>query len=173
MSHKWADFFLQGCAPHMVPLSNQTVRDPKDFKRFQCDDAWELGRRLRDDMPGLHSIMVLKLKVNGVATLVAKTFFGKEYFESINQIDPFLDESRAYEHILLNCPSSRLSYFPTYHGVILDLTREKYPRSYALRPRAIVLERVEPSICCPRNTPASRLSSIRRFCSKNRRSASL
>ncbi|RAH44821.1 uncharacterized protein BO95DRAFT_482907 [Aspergillus brunneoviolaceus CBS 621.78] len=109
-------------------------------------------------MSGLHSIMVLELEVNGVANLVVKTFFGKEYFESINQLDPFLDESRAYEHILLKRSSSKSTYFPTYHGVILNLTREKYPRSYVLRPRAIVLERVEPNIRCRRilGTPPTR-----------------
>ncbi|KAE8356454.1 hypothetical protein BDV28DRAFT_154634 [Aspergillus coremiiformis] len=131
----------------MVHLSNQPIRDLGDFKKFQCNDAWKLGRRMRDDMPGLHSIMVLRLQVNGIANLVAKTFFGKEYFELNNQLDPFLDESRAYEHILRNCPPSKLSYFPTYFGVILNLTRDKYPKSYALRPRAIVLERVGPDTC--------------------------
>ncbi|PYI13580.1 hypothetical protein BO99DRAFT_50248 [Aspergillus violaceofuscus CBS 115571] len=110
------------------------------LQEFQCEDAWEMGRRLRDDMPGLHSIMVLELEVDGVANLVAKTTFGKEYFELIHQLDPF-DESRAYEHILLNCPSSRLSYFPTYHGVILDLTREKYPLTgWNVLPRCMISE---------------------------------
>lgn len=73
MNHKWAEFFLQGCEPHVIPCSNQPVRDPLDFKEFQCHDAWEIRRRLRDDMPGLHSIMVLELEVNGVANLVVKT----------------------------------------------------------------------------------------------------
>ncbi|PLB43942.1 hypothetical protein P170DRAFT_480886 [Aspergillus steynii IBT 23096] len=137
MSYKWAEFFLQGCEPNIFNLYNQPILDPEDFKQFHCDDAWKLGRRMRDDMPGMHSIMVLRLRVNGRAKLVTKTVHTQ-------------NESRAYEHILRNCPPSKLSYFPTYYGVVLNLTREKYPMSYALRPRALVLERVSPAICSRR-----------------------
>ncbi|KAH8433805.1 uncharacterized protein LDX57_011439 [Aspergillus melleus] len=157
MNSNWPGFFLQGCDLNIHHLFDQAVPDPEDVKQFQCDDAWTLGRRMRDDTPGMHSIMVLRLIVNRRANLVAKTFFEEEYFQSIKQLDPFLDESRAYENILRNCPPSKSSYFPLYYGVILDLQRDKYPMSYALRPRAIVLERVTPDICsrrvlgrCPR-----------------------
>ncbi|PYH94165.1 hypothetical protein BO71DRAFT_380100 [Aspergillus ellipticus CBS 707.79] len=137
--------FFEDCEPHILDLSEQHVRNPEDFKQFECNHPWKLGRPMRDDRPALHSIIVLRLQVNRSASLVAKTFFDKEYFESKRELDPFLNESRAYEHILYNCPPSKLSYFPTYSGV-LNLTREQYPRTYALRPRAIVLERIKPNL---------------------------
>ncbi|KAE8154649.1 hypothetical protein BDV25DRAFT_171823 [Aspergillus avenaceus] len=143
--HKRTKSFFQGCEPHITHMRNEPVLKVEDFRSFHSE-AWKLGRRMRDDMPGLHSIMVLRLQVRGGAKLVAKTFFGREYFESKKQLDPFLDEARAYEHITRHCAPSKLSYFPRYMGTILNLTRREYPTSYPLRPQAIVLERVHPNI---------------------------
>lgn len=40
-------------------LFNDQVLYPDAFKQFHCNDNWQLGRRLRNDMPPGHDIMVL------------------------------------------------------------------------------------------------------------------
>lgn len=49
------------------------------------------------------------------------------------QLDPFLVEARAFEHIKRHCPDS-------------DIPRKKYPSSCMLRWRAVVLEKIYPDL---------------------------
>ncbi|KAE8355339.1 hypothetical protein BDV28DRAFT_129142 [Aspergillus coremiiformis] len=62
------------------------------------------------------------------------------------QLDPFLVEARAIEHIERFCPVSRRIYFPRYLGVITDIKRHEYHSSCILRRRAVVLEAIFPKL---------------------------
>ena len=66
------------------------------------------------------------------------------------QLDPFLIESRAFEHIQRWCPKVLRAYFPRYFGVITDIKRQEYPMDYLFRPRAIVLETIKPELASRR-----------------------
>ena len=66
------------------------------------------------------------------------------------QLDPFLIESRAFEHIQRRCPKVLRAYFPRYFGVITDIKRQEYPMDYLFRPRAIVLETIKPELASRR-----------------------
>jgi len=66
------------------------------------------------------------------------------------ELDPFLNESRAFEHINRFCPISNRIYFPGYYGVITDLDRSRYPWRYKLRRRAVVLEAIKPELASRR-----------------------
>lgn len=66
------------------------------------------------------------------------------------QLDPFLVESRAFEHIQRCCPNSHRVYFPHYFGVLTDIKRDKYSVSYLSRSRAIVLEAIKPELASRR-----------------------
>lgn len=60
------------------------------------------------------------------------------------QLDPFLVEARAFEHIKRHCPDSYKVSFPQYFGVLTGIPRKKYPSSCMLRRRAVVLETILP-----------------------------
>ena len=66
------------------------------------------------------------------------------------QLDPFLVEARAFEHIKRHCPDSHKNFFPRYFGVLTDIPREKYPSSCVLRRRAVVLETIYPDLASRR-----------------------
>lgn len=74
------------------------------------------------------------------------------------ELDPFLNESRAFEHINRFCPSSCRIYFPRFYGVITDLDYSKYPSRYKLRRRAVVLEAIKPELASRRILAAETLS---------------
>lgn len=66
------------------------------------------------------------------------------------QLDPFLVEARAFEHIKRHCPDSYKNFFPRYFGVLTDIPRKKYPSSCMLRRRAVVLEKIYPDLASRR-----------------------
>lgn len=66
------------------------------------------------------------------------------------QIDSFLVEARAYEHLQRHCPDEYKNLFPRYFGVLTGIPRDKYPRSCVLRQRAVVLEMVRPDLASRR-----------------------
>lgn len=66
------------------------------------------------------------------------------------QLDPFLVEARAFEHIKRHCPDSCKSFFPRYFGVLTGIPRKKYPSSCMLRQRAVVLETIYPDLASRR-----------------------
>lgn len=76
------------------------------------------------------------------------------------QLDPFLVESRAFEHIQRCCPDSHRVYFPQYFGVLTDIKRDKYSVDYLSRPRAIVLEAIKPELASRRILAAETRSAV-------------
>ena len=67
-----------------------------------------------------------------------------------DQMDPFMNESRAYEHIEKFCSGPYRAYFPDYHGVIRDVDPLKFPRVYKCMPFAIILEAIKPELASRR-----------------------
>lgn len=76
------------------------------------------------------------------------------------QLDPFLIESRAFEHIQRCCPEPLRAYFPRYFGVITDIKRQEYPMDYLFRSRAIVLETIKPELASRRILAAETRSAV-------------
>lgn len=66
------------------------------------------------------------------------------------QLDPFLVEARAFEHIKRHCPDSYKNFFLQYFGVFTGIPRKKYPSSCVLRQRAVVLEMIYPDLASRR-----------------------
>lgn len=71
--------------------------------------------------------------------------------EDVKQnLDPFLNETRALEHLNQHCSPSRRIYFPQYYGVLTDINNSKFPLRYKPRRQAVVLEAIKPDIACRR-----------------------
>lgn len=66
------EYYFEGCDQRIARPFDASFPD-EDFKRFHCLGDWYLGRRMRRDMPGLHSTMVLELYIGEECRYVAKT----------------------------------------------------------------------------------------------------
>lgn len=63
-----------------------------------------------------------------------------------HDLDPFIIESRAFEHINRFCPESQKSvFFPEYYGV-MALVLADFPYGYKFRPRAVVMKGLRPNL---------------------------
>lgn len=171
MEMTWTEFFFQGC-PHLAGLFQGTPGDYDGLQRFDCNGSWTLGKPLRTDMPPKHMIMVLPLVVqdeHSRSQYIAKTVseYPVENAEAHvrmtglqnrmynpadvqKQLDPFLVEARAFEHIQRHCPNRYKPFFPRYFGVLTDIPRKKYPASCMLRRRAVVMETIYPDLASRR-----------------------
>lgn len=70
------DVFFQNCSPNPVELFNESIQDPSRLQRFQPDGSWVLGKRVTDNTPPAHQILVLELilwKGKSKVKYVAKT----------------------------------------------------------------------------------------------------
>ncbi|KAI9043229.1 uncharacterized protein KD926_004413 [Aspergillus affinis] len=124
MNSNWPEIFFHDCDPNIHRLLDQPVHGPEEFKQFHCDDAWTLGRRIRDDMPGLHSIMVLGLVVNGRANLVAKTSI--RHGHTSKGLNPSAELVRIEQNEVLSSVLGRAirSELRTYLATTLNLDLE-------------------------------------------------
>lgn len=76
MSHKWTTFFFQNCSPNPIELFNESIQDPNSLQRFKPDGSWILGKRVTDNTPPGHQILILELilwKGKSEVKYVAKT----------------------------------------------------------------------------------------------------
>ncbi|PWY86483.1 hypothetical protein BO94DRAFT_575555 [Aspergillus sclerotioniger CBS 115572] len=148
----WTDTFFSGC---QTPFDIGEIAGD-DLRLFTCNNKpWRFGKLVRQDAPLGGPILVLwffpttqkkkhKLNLGGSPqnSILSRT--------SKRELDPFLNETRAFDHIDRLCPPSRRAFFPRFHGVITNIKRSEFPPIYKLRRRAVVLEAIVPDIACRR-----------------------
>ncbi|KAE8146874.1 hypothetical protein BDV25DRAFT_132567 [Aspergillus avenaceus] len=160
----WTEIFFD----RQPPLNlDDMVHDSVPLRQFPCHDKiWKLGERVSQDMPAGRPILVLWIYFPDYPEHEARAQLRRipSEIHSIdrvkNELDPFLNETRAYEHIDRCCPVSRRAYFPRFYGVITDINRSRFPERYRLRRRAIVLETIKPNLASRRILAAERFSVV-------------
>ncbi|PWY91291.1 hypothetical protein BO94DRAFT_583912 [Aspergillus sclerotioniger CBS 115572] len=161
----WTSYFFSGSPPR--PEFNNLIHNAEDWLPFPyLDQPWQLGRQVSNNIPYGHPQLVFYLysKQNDTTIIyVAKTFTNPNPHRAkaqlqripskhhtvemlVKDLDPFYLEANALEHIHRFCPDARKIYFPAYHGVITDIPYSRLSDRLRPRQRAVVLERLEPTI---------------------------
>ena len=92
--------------------------------------------------------MPLSTKVSNGSTFGSRRFpprIPKKVKEVKDELDPYVNEARAYCCIERSCTSCKRIYFPEFHGVITDPERSKFTYGF-INPRAVVLELIRPKL---------------------------
>ncbi|PYI01819.1 hypothetical protein BO78DRAFT_378263 [Aspergillus sclerotiicarbonarius CBS 121057] len=175
----WTEkFFFQWSPPDWI---NAVHEDGQAFRPFLPQGKWMLGRSVGTNLRSSQDqIQVLWLLVQYqeafIPKYVVKVF--PDYTEKAAQtqlrrfpsrvpktlkevkyeLDPYVNEARAYHRIEMSCTSSERIYFPEFHGVITDLGISRFTSGY-INPRAVVLESIRPKLASRRILSACRENS--------------
>ncbi|KAF7616119.1 hypothetical protein AFLA_009620 [Aspergillus flavus NRRL3357] len=142
--------------------------EPQEWIDYFSLDINRPSTAIKQSMMGPILVLWLHVKTGDTkTTYVAKTFSdysedearaqlrripSKQHsVEDVKQnLDPFLNETRALEHLNQHCSPSRRIYFPQYYGVLTDINNSKFPLRYKPRRQAVVLEAIKPDMACRR-----------------------